>query len=259
VTRQPGSVSWPLSWCLMIWLASSILSSTVWGYTDAECVRCHETKSRQSMLHINMELYKSSVHGSRIGCPDCHQSVTGDEHATTKGSGRVNCENCHGQQNRHAKNGSITCPACHTRHSIFSAGDPRSSVYWGNLGKTCSPCHPVQTGNTGKLTLLTSFRIGSHGKQNFSEAVDKRMCVGCHQGRAAHGEEGPINHQTCYRCHTPHNGRETLLGYIHTNASWKNQPVSAFAAYISLVAIPGMILLLLGVFTGVLPGGRKKT
>lgn len=259
MTKLSGSVSWRLSWCRMVWLISLILSSTAWGYTEAECVRCHETKSRQSGLHIDMDIYRSTVHGSRIGCTDCHQSVTGDEHATAKGSGKVSCENCHLQQNRHTKDGSVTCAVCHTGHGIFSARDPRSSVYWRNLGGTCSPCHPAQSGKTGKLTRLISFRIGSHGKLNFSEHVDKGMCVGCHQGQAAHGEEAPINHQTCYKCHTPHKGREALLGYIHTDASWKNQPVSAFAAYVSLFALPGMILLLVGVFTGFIPRGGKRT
>jgi len=84
---------------------------------------------------------------------------------------------------------------------------------------------------------MPSLHIVSHPKQDFSKTFDEGVCVGCHQGKAAHGEDFPINHQDCYKCHIPLGKKSALLGYIHTNASWNSQLVSFIAGYTYLIAL----------------------
>jgi len=126
---------------------------------------------------------------------------------------------------------------CHTRHEIFSVTDTRASVYWKNLKETCGGCHPQESETKMGLALLPSIYIVSHPKQDMAETFDKGMCVGCHQGQAAHGEQSPVNDQTCYQCHLPLGKYDVSLGYIHTRAQWDDQPVSLVAGYIYLAAL----------------------
>ena len=89
---------------------------------------------------------------------------------------------------------------------------------------TCRSCHPVECGQTGYLSLLPSLQIRSHKKQNFSRDYSRFDCIGCHQGKAAHGEEEIINQQDCHKCHQSAPGKSSLMGYIHPQADSRNQP-----------------------------------
>jgi hypothetical protein len=229
---------------------SMLLASNAWSYTGAECICCHEKGSRESKLQIDIDRYRSSVHGKEMGCSDCHQNIRDDKHITMKGSGRVSCQQCHEQENLHSKDRSVVCASCHTRHSIYGVEDRRSSVHRENLEYTCGTCHPAQTGNPSKLSFLPSLQIVSHPKQSFSETFDKGMCVGCHQGKAAHGEDTPVNSQECYTCHAPLAKNRVVLGYIHTNATWQSQPINAVAAYICLIGLAVLIFILFNVLRG---------
>jgi hypothetical protein len=80
------------------------------------------------------------------------------------------------------------------------------------------------------LAWFPSVRIKSHPKQDFNGSFDEANCLGCHQGKAAHGETEPINAQSCYRCHLTPDGRGELFGRFHCEADWGEQPVTYAAA-----------------------------
>ena len=208
-----------------------------WSYTQDECIQCHREGSFESKLHVDVDKYLLSIHGSQITCFDCHADIRDNKHTEVKGLGKVDCQQCHEQQSLHSQDRTVTCWDCHTRHHIHSTEDTRSSVYWKNLRSTCGKCHPNQTKRVSSLSFLPSLHIAAHPKQNFAERHDKNMCVECHQGKAAHGEDVPINSHNCYVCHMPSGGRRALFGYIHVDADWQNQPVSFVAGYIYLIAM----------------------
>ena len=41
-------------------------------YPSADCVRCHSEDGVESRLHISNEDFENSVHGTELGCEDCH-------------------------------------------------------------------------------------------------------------------------------------------------------------------------------------------
>jgi hypothetical protein len=238
-------------------IAIFLLPFSAWGYSEDECIRCHRSGSTESRLQMDIGIYRTSIHAGEIKCTDCHSAIAGDEHFSDKGLEKVNCRNCHGQRILHGQNGSIRCTDCHTRHAIYKADDLRSSVNWRNLVKSCGGCHPEQTKSPSGLSMLTSFQIVSHPKQNMAEQVNKAMCVGCHQGKAAHGEQGPINKQNCYKCHYPMDKKRILLGYMHPYADWQKKPVNTAAGCLSMIVFIGVILLAAKEFMGHLTKRRN--
>lgn len=226
-------------------IALALSSLNAYGYSDNECILCHGIGSRESSLQIDVDDYMKSIHAGEAGCAECHGSITGDEHTKGTGVKKVDCGLCHEQENLHSKDGSVKCAECHTRHAVYGTDDPRSSVNWRNLKDTCKACHAEQAGSPAGLSWLVSFKIISHSKQNLSKDYDKGMCVGCHQGKAAHGEDGIVNSQDCYKCHSPLDDKSALLGYIHPRADWQLQPVSATAAWVTLIGLIGTIFGLL--------------
>lgn len=219
------------------------------AYTTEDCIECHRTGSGKSTLQIDLDEYNHSVHAGEITCRDCHKSVIDKRHITMKGSGSVDCGQCHEQQNRHgqgSENGTRPrCYSCHTRHDILKGDHTASSVHPEQLKKTCGACHPAQVGNAAFLPWLTSLKVRSHGKEDLGCSYDEKDCLGCHQGKAAHGETTVINDRSCPTCHFPSHGRSPLLGAIHPSPGSGSDPWNEFAKGIYGLAA---ILLLVGGF-----------
>lgn len=216
------------------------------AYTQEDCVRCHQEGSRDSALHLSIEAFQASIHGREgISCQECHWAVEDEVHASKKGFGAVDCGECHDKENRHGlytgSENRPECHACHTRHAILEQDDPSSSVHPQQLDETCRICHALQCGERDYLSWFPSLQIASHSKQDFSQRHERSNCIGCHQGMAAHGEEGQLNEQDCYICHLPKKGRAGLLGYIHPKADYKKQPSTFGAAVIYQVGIVCLI------------------
>ncbi|MCK4794297.1 MAG: hypothetical protein KAV87_61790 [Desulfobacteraceae bacterium] len=213
------------------------------GYTPEDCIRCHKEGSPESRLHISWKEYETSIHGREITCQDCHTGVRDKDHKTIKGSGAVDCSQCHDNENRHgleSKNEHRPrCYSCHTTHAIFEKDSELSSVHGKNLKKTCKTCHPAECGDRDYMSWLLSLQISSHNKQNFGQVFDTDNCLGCHQGMAAHGEDAPLNDQDCYKCHLSPEGEPLLLGYIHPKADLDKHPTifAAGAVYLLLILV----------------------
>lgn len=196
------------------------LGPEAFAYTVEECIRCHQKESGESTRRISLDAYKASVHAlASVTCQDCHVQVVDEGHKTATGSGRVDCGQCHEQQNRHGlraeKGVRPPCYACHSRHAILAKNNPDSWVHPENLDETCGTCHPAQTGNAGFFSWLGSVQVRSHGKQDLGREYDPGDCLGCHQGQAAHGEKSLLNDRKCHECHRPLHGQSPLLGSFH--------------------------------------------
>ena len=197
------------------------------AYTDEDCIRCHGGEGKESLLRMSVEQFERSVHGEEISCQECHENVVDEGHQETAGSGAVDCSACHEQVNQHgagAMEGRPKCFNCHTRHNMLSAENPQSTVHADLLPNTCRTCHHEQSGSIEYLTWFPSIQIASHPKQDFSQVYTRENCVGCHQGRAAHGETEPIDGQNCYTCHLDEDGHNKLWGVMHPEAQVETQP-----------------------------------
>jgi hypothetical protein len=201
-----------------------LIPLTAPAFTHGDCIKCHVRETRE---------FHNSVHGREITCLDCHTGIRGKEHEHMKGSGAVDCGQCHEQENRHAlstkKNDLPQCHSCHTRHNILAKDEKASTVHPDRLKDTCKGCHPVECGERGYFSWLSYIQIRSHKKQDFGREYNRYNCIGCHQGRAVHGEKGPLTGQNCYICHMPLTDQGRVMGYIHPRADLKNQP-AVFAA-----------------------------
>ncbi len=234
------------------------------AYTTEECLGCHETGNPKTRQQLSGSAFFKSVHGQNISCQECHVGIKDQNHQHQIGSGRVNCRGCHEQVNRHGRRSSKkgsplpACQTCHTRHDILKKDNPASTVNPENLKKTCRGCHPRECGANNYWTYFPSLQVASHAKQDFSQHYRRSNCLGCHQGQAAHGEEQPLNSQSCSKCHGDLGGKASFLGYIHPQADPKTHP----AVFVSLVLDQAWLLLLglggIGILSARFKRGRRK-
>lgn len=231
---------------LVLFLLSSVRAG---AYTDADCIECHDRGGEGSVLKMSVEQFNRSIHrsieGEEISCQECHVNVEDEEHQETPGSGAVDCTQCHDRENRHGTP-SIgrrpKCFDCHARHNIRSKEDPQASVHADRLEQTCKACHPLQSGAMRYFSWFTSIQIASHPKQDFSFVYTRQNCLGCHQGKAAHGETAPVNDQNCHVCHLGDDGKHKLLGVIHPDAKLATQPGVFTAAFAYQLALFIMVI-----------------
>ena len=230
------------------------------AFTQEECIACHATNSSGSNLYISIQEFQDSIHGSELSCVDCHTSVTGKDHEKDKTAGSVDCNECHDQENMHGSGSEADnrpeCYQCHGKHNIQVKDESSSSIHRTRLRYTCLECHPVECGEGGYLSWLPSLQIKSHKKQDFSMAYDRFNCIGCHQGRAAHGEDQVLDEQECHLCHMKLKTYGAVAGYIHPGAH-NDHPALFYAAIISQ-AILFLILLGIAIFAWVWIASRAK-
>jgi hypothetical protein len=237
---------------VMVGHARVYARDTATAYTNEDCIACHRTGSEESDLHMAIDAFEASVHGQEITCQDCHSAVVDDEHQNVEGSGAVDCNECHEQENQHGLNGSEKqrpqCHDCHTRHNMLPKADPASSVNPAQLPNTCAGCHPAASGKTDYFSWFPSFQIASHNKGDFATQYSNENCIGCHQGAAVHGGSQPVDDQDCYKCHFTPEKEGAMWGYAHPQAEIDTQPTVFAAASIYQVFVVIGLIALLGKF-----------
>ena len=247
-----------------VWLITVLavvfgFSSMAMAFEVQECIDCHNIGSTASRRIMDVDQFNASIHGDIASCVDCHSMVTDESHMETPGSGVVDCSQCHEQENYHGGNrlqdsALPQCAACHTRHNIRPVDDPASSVNAAHLAATCGRCHPAQSGHIDYFSWLPSVKIKTHPKGDFGTNYGEDNCIGCHQGRGAHGETDPIDDAACYRCHMTPEGEKALLGFIHPRADAGDQPgvfaVGILYQLVVLACIVGGVIFFVRKFSG---------
>lgn len=132
-------------------------------------------------------------------CVSCH---TGDGESTLKISLETFNSTAHGK--------AITCLGC---HSGITGEEHMEAEKMEPLN--CIKCHADKTGEGEFFSKAVSFRVASHPKADFSENYSiEKNCLGCHQGKGAHGESGSVSSERCYMCHDP-GLKHAMWGSIH--------------------------------------------
>jgi cytochrome b subunit of formate dehydrogenase len=105
------------------------------------CTSCH---GEHNILNpSNPMAPTSNANVSQKVCSRCHASVKlADEYGLTPNRLSTFEESYHGLSMQGGVTTVANCGSCHGVHLILAPNDPRSSVYKGNLAKTCGKCHP---------------------------------------------------------------------------------------------------------------------
>jgi hypothetical protein len=103
----------------------------------------------------------------------------------------------------------------------------------------------VECGKKDYLSWLPSIQIASHPKGDFSTRYEKTNCLGCHQGKGAHGDDAKLNNDRCDVCHQPPGKPGALWGKMHPRADYTRQPAVFAAGMIYQMLGVGVLVLLL--------------
>ncbi len=112
------------------------------GSTDAPvCTDCHG--EHNILKPTNPKAPTSYANLSKEVCSKCHASVRlSEKYGLNPNRWSTFKDSYHGLALQGGATTVANCASCHTAHRILPPSDPRSSVYKGNLSKTCGKCHP---------------------------------------------------------------------------------------------------------------------
>ncbi|HVP39779.1 MAG TPA: cytochrome b/b6 domain-containing protein [Candidatus Saccharimonadales bacterium] len=94
-----------------------------------------------------------------------------------------------------------SCSDCHTSHSIFPGGDPRSSLDHQNVPRTCGRCH---------AEVARAYEASVHGQAVRAGELAAPVCTDCHGEHTILAPSEPnslvnparVSTVTCGRCHS---------------------------------------------------------
>jgi cytochrome b subunit of formate dehydrogenase len=232
------------------WLFASVLIfliSTAWGGnkpTNADCLACHsdatlshEVDGKPVSLAVDEGRFNNSIHGSMLGCVDCHDDVKSAPHEVTPM--KVSCSKCHTDADHgyalsiHAQaraKGDLnapTCTSCHgNAHEILPASDPKSRVAHGNIPASCGSCHGqkfVMEKEGLSAATFVNYEESVHGRAVAAGSTKAAVCTDCHGSheiRPANDPKSGIYQQnvpaTCAKCHD--NIRQEYVQSVHGQA-----------------------------------------
>jgi predicted CXXCH cytochrome family protein len=161
----------------------------------ATCMACHEDKAlaialedgAQMSLHVNLEDYRKSVHGSQLVCTDCHAKYDQDHPSgKTFASRRAytlsayeTCKKCHFDTYtrtlesvhydllKSGVEGAPICSDCHGSHAIQNPHAKRAM-----MSQSCATCH---------VSVYETYAKSVHGRALTEDNnQDVPACADCH-------------------------------------------------------------------------------
>ncbi len=185
------------------------------------CLACHADRTlavtlpdgEVQHLYVDVEAFRKSVHGDRLGCTDCHTDMTEVPHPAKPFRTRreftlayyEQCKRCHFANYTKTVDsvhyaalarGDTTAPVCvdcHGSHDIVKPGQPRAAV-----SRTCAKCHEGVSSTYAKSVHGEALLEGGN--------PDVPVCTDCHR---SHDIAGPREQhwrlstpELCSSCHT---------------------------------------------------------
>jgi predicted CXXCH cytochrome family protein len=183
------------------------------------CLSCHADKALSvtlpsgevRSLYVDREAFRSSVHGSTLGCTDCHQDVTEVPHASRPFRSLreftvayyEQCKRCHfanytktldSVHYQSLARGDRTAPLCvdcHGSHNVTRPNRPRTHV-----SATCAGCHQG---------VSSVFAKSVHGRAA-NRNGDVPVCTDCHRSHDVAGPKAAnwlrTTPELCGNCHS---------------------------------------------------------
>ena len=182
------------------------------------CLSCHGDRAmavelpsgETRALYVDLERFRASVHGNKLGCTDCHQDMMEVPHAARPFTSLRDftlayyeqCKRCHfanytktldsvhfkalQRRDRMAP----TCVDCHGAHDVAPPHQPKAS-----LSRTCAKCHQG---------VFDVYQKSVHGRF-LERSDDVPGCTDCHK---SHDVAGPrdtswqkLTPELCSSCH----------------------------------------------------------
>jgi cytochrome b subunit of formate dehydrogenase len=213
------------------------------------CLSCHAQQGfampradrQMRSLSIDKDEFEKSVHGKRMLCVDCHQSISEVPHtivSKSRAEWRQSipglCGPCHVEQRDqyltsvHGKEvlqnnnpWAAICSDCHTAHSVDS---PATASIRLSIMKNCGTCH---------YNNYRSYRDTYHGQVSTLGYAHTAKCFDCHGSHEIKRVSDPASMvhpnnrlQTCQQCHVgatvgfasfqPHATTNDFARYPHT-------------------------------------------
>ncbi len=108
------------------------------------CTDCHGIHSIKS--HFDPKSSVAAQNLARTTCARCHEGVRLSQEFGVEGSrSSTYLASYHGLASELGSKVAANCASCHGVHNILPSSDPRSTIYPGNLVRTCGQCHPGVT------------------------------------------------------------------------------------------------------------------
>ena len=232
------------------WLLLSVFilfMSTAWAAkkpTNADCLACHgdatlthEVDGKQVSLGVDEAKFNNSIHGSILGCVDCHDDVKSAPHEVTPM--KVSCSKCHADADHgyflsvHAQaraKGDANAPACTSchgnAHEILPPSDPKSKVAHSNIPATCGACHGqkfVMEKEGLSSATFVNYQESIHGRAVAAGSAKAAVCTDCHGSHEIRPANDPKSSiykpnvpATCAKCHASE--RQAYVQSIHWQA-----------------------------------------
>jgi len=224
-----------------------LLISSAWAAkkpANADCLACHadatlshEVNGKQESLAVDEAKFNASMHGSILGCVDCHDDVKSAPHEVTPM--KLSCSKCHADADHgyalsiHAQArakgdaNAPTCTSCHgNAHEILPPGDPKSKVAHANIPATCGSCHGqkfVMEKEGLSAATFVNYQESVHGKAVAAGSTKAAVCTDCHGSHEIRPANDPRSGiyqpnvpATCAKCHN--NIRQEYVQSIHGQA-----------------------------------------
>ena len=122
------------------------------GSADAPtCTDCHGEHDIRAHTDPRSPVYAANV--AQEVCATCHASLRlTQKYGLSANTFQTFSDSYHGLAVREGSVVVANCASCHSSHAIKSHLDPTSTIYKGNLARTCGQCHPGAN---------TRFTVGS--------------------------------------------------------------------------------------------------
>lgn len=205
------------------------------------CLSCHADRTmavalpsgETRPLYVDIDAFRASVHGNKLGCTDCHQDMTTVPHDARPFTSLRDftlayyeqCKRCHfanytktldsvhlralERRDRMAP----TCVDCHGAHDIASPHKPKAS-----LSRTCAKCHQG---------VFDVYQKSVHGRF-LEQSDDVPGCTDCHRSHDVAGpRDGNWQKQTPELCSSCH-GNKTLMEKYGLSTAVANTYVADF-------------------------------
>jgi predicted CXXCH cytochrome family protein len=171
------------------------------------CLSCHGDRGMSVTLpsgetrplFVDLEAFRKSVHGNKLGCTDCHQDMLSVPHEARPFKTLRDftlayyeqCKRCHfANYTKTLDSVHFTCVDCHGSHEIASPHKPKA-----RLSQTCARCHQG---------VFEVYKKSVHGRF-LEKSDDVPGCTDCHRSHDVAGpRDGNWQKRTpelCSKCH----------------------------------------------------------
>lgn len=151
------------------------------GYTNAQCMECHEEMADDHAL---------SVH-ARIECLSCHTQAVEEDHEQVA---PVDCRQCHAPHDEkaiHDAHSRVACTACHVKGGV-PATDPESdNVIFSGMFRpgSASPSHQAIQPTTDAQCGTCHFQGNTLGASSMILPAKSVLCMPCHVATFSVGDK----------------------------------------------------------------------